>query len=66
MKNFFLLIAAAFLLAACQNRDASPSEVSDSGQIVIGQMDSLRSEILDETRNIWVHVPDNTTGAIFC
>ena len=65
MKNLFLLIAVAFLLAACQNRDASPSEVSDSGQIVIGQMDSLRSEILDETRNIWVHVPDNTTGAIF-
>ena len=65
MKNFFLLIAAAFLLAACQNRDASPSEVSDSDQIVIGKMDSLRSEILDETRNIWVHVPDNTTGAIF-
>ena len=65
MKNFLLLIAAAFLLAACQNRDASPSGVSDSGQIVIGQMDSLRSEILDETRNIWVHVPDEATGAIY-
>ena len=65
MKNFLLLIAAAFLLAACQNRDASTSEVSNSGQIVIGQMDSLRSEILDETRNIWVHVPDEATGAIF-
>ena len=64
MKNFLLLIAAAFLLAACQNRDASPSG-ADSGQIIIGQMDSLRSEILDETRNIWVHVPDEATGAIF-
>jgi predicted alpha/beta superfamily hydrolase len=64
MKNFLLLIAATFLLAACQNRDASPSG-ADSGQIVIGQMDSLRSEILDETRNIWVHVPDEATGAIF-
>ncbi len=57
MKNFLLLIAAVFLLAACQNRDASLSEVSDPGKIVIGQMDSLRSEILDETRNIWVHIP---------
>lgn len=65
MKKFLLLIAAVFLLAACQNRDASTSEVSDSGQIVIGQMDSLRSEILDETRNIWVHVPDNAAGAIY-
>ena len=65
MKNFLLLIAAAFLLAACQNRDASTSEVSNPGQIVIGQMDSLRSEILDETRNIWVHVPDEATGAIY-
>ena len=41
MKNLLLLIAAAFLLAACQNQDASPSG-ADSGQIVIGQMDSLR------------------------
>jgi len=65
MKNFLLLLGAVFLLAACQNRDASPSELSNSGQIVIGQMDSLRSEILDETRNIWVHVPDNATGAIY-
>ncbi len=28
-------------------------------------MDSLRSDILDETRTIWVHVPDETTGALF-
>jgi len=28
-------------------------------QIVIGQMDSLTSKILHETRTLWVHVPDS-------
>lgn len=64
MKNFFLLIFAGLLLAACQSTDTS-SEKSVANSIIIGHTDSLHSEILDETRNIWVHIPDEASGAIY-
>ncbi|MEN8204180.1 MAG: alpha/beta hydrolase-fold protein [Bacteroidota bacterium] len=64
MKNYLLLFAAGLLLAACQNPDRSRSENSKTEPIIIGQVDSLHSEILDETRNIWVHVPDDASGGI--
>ena len=64
MKNLFLLLTAGFLMAACQGPDAS-SEGTVAEPIVIGQTDSLHSEILDETRSIWVHVPDQSSGAIY-
>jgi len=64
MKNLLLLLAAGLILAACQRTD-TPSEKSTEGAIIIGQMDSLHSEILDETRNIWVHVPDEAAGAVY-
>jgi predicted alpha/beta superfamily hydrolase len=65
MKNLILVMAAGFLLAACQNREESLSENINAEQIVIGQMDSLHSEILDEMRNIWVYVPNEQTGALY-
>jgi len=64
MKNFFLFIAAGILLAACQSPD-STSDKSSADPIIIGHTDSLHSEILDETRNIWVHVPDEAQGDIY-
>ena len=65
MKKIFLELAAGLLLGACQNLETSRSDNLTAGQIVIGQMDSLHSEILDEQRSIWVHVPGEATGAIF-
>lgn len=64
MKNFLIILAAGLLLAACGPRETKVPE-ENSGKISIGQLDSLHSEILDETRNIWVHVPDETTGGIY-
>ena len=65
MRNFLLLfVAVVIVAAACQSTD-KPTEESRRDTIVIGHMDSLRSEILDETRNIWVHVPDEAAGAIY-
>ena len=64
MKNIRLLFVTVFVLAACQSTD-TPSDKSREDAIVIGQMDSLRSEILEETRNIWVHVPDEAAGDIY-
>ena len=65
MKKILVLLSAGLLLGSCQNLETSGSDEHPAGQIVIGQMDSLHSEILDETRSIWVHVPGNATGAIF-
>jgi len=64
MKNLLYFFLAGFLLASCQSPDTS-SEDTAAGQIVIGHLDSLHSEILSETRYIWVHVPDDAGGSIF-
>jgi len=65
MKNFLLLLIAATVLAACGKVDNKQSDLSPGEPIVIGHLDSLHSEILDETRQIWVHVPDEAAGAIY-
>jgi len=65
MKNHLLLFVAALLLAACGNPDTAQPGESPWEKITIGYTDSLHSEILDETRNIWVHVPDEAVGGIY-
>jgi len=65
MKIYLLFLAAGVLLAACQNPDGSPSGKTRIEPIIIGQMDSLHSEILDETRNIWVHLPGDANGGLY-
>ena len=64
MKNLMYFLIAGLILVSCQS-PKDPAETSDTGSIVIGQTDSLFSEILDETRNIWVHVPDAGMGGIY-
>ncbi|MEA3462771.1 MAG: alpha/beta hydrolase-fold protein [Bacteroidota bacterium] len=65
MKSFLLLLVPVFALASCGNLNTDQADKVSGEAIVIGQMDSLRSEILDETRNIWVHVPDEAAGAVY-
>jgi predicted alpha/beta superfamily hydrolase len=65
MKQILALIFAALILASCQNKDTTVGSDPGSDILQIGKIDSLHSEILDETRNIWVYVPDEATGAIF-
>lgn len=64
MKNLFILLIVGLPMAACQSPDASSDGIV-AESIIIGQTDSLHSEILDETRSIWVHVPDQASGAIY-
>ena len=54
MRNVITLLCALLLLASCQTKE---QEQAHENQIVIGKIDSLRSDILDETRTIWVHTP---------
>ncbi len=65
MKQLPVILLSALILVSCQNKEAAKNAESGSSTLIIGKTDSLRSEILDETRNIWVHVPDEATGAIF-
>ncbi|MBC7774020.1 MAG: alpha/beta hydrolase [Phycisphaerae bacterium] len=41
------------------------AQAQSDNKIVIGTNDSVYSKILNEPRNIWVHVPDSGPGGIF-
>ena len=43
----------------CDQSNKSGLEVSNDNQIIIGHIDSLKSDVLGETRKIWVHLPQN-------
>ncbi|SMD34684.1 hypothetical protein SAMN04488029_2135 [Reichenbachiella faecimaris] len=58
----FLFIAG---LANCQKQDKSSVANEKNTQIVIGHKDSVYSETLKESRNIWVHVPRSSNNELF-
>ena len=65
MKKLFFILITAVILAGCQSKiDLEPKGMPEP-QFVIGQLDSLHSEILEETRNIWVHVPGGQGDGVF-
>ena len=43
----------------CVQSNKSDSALSNDNQITIGHIDSLKSDILGETRKIWMHLPKN-------
>lgn len=59
MKNIFILLVIGLIVLGCDQTNKSDSEVNNDNQITIGQIDSVKSDILGETRNIWVHLPTN-------
>ncbi|WP_194976388.1 alpha/beta hydrolase-fold protein [Aquiflexum lacus] len=59
MKNTFTLLILALMAIGCDLTNKSGSELSNDNQIMIGHIDSLQSDILGETRKIWVHLPMN-------
>jgi len=65
MKQLLVIFLTALILVSCQNKQTTTGSEPGNASLIIGKMDSLRSEILDETRNIWVHVPDEATATLF-
>lgn len=65
MKQLLIILSTALIFAGCQSNKAPESKGSSEDQYIIGKLDSLHSDILDETRNIWVHVPGNQVDAIY-
>jgi predicted alpha/beta superfamily hydrolase len=63
MKNLLFILIVAFLIG-CENKVISEKNSSDN-QIVFGTIDSVQSDILDENRKIWIHVPGNGGDDIF-
>ncbi|WP_421898465.1 alpha/beta hydrolase-fold protein [Marinoscillum sp.] len=60
MKSQILLLVAIMNLYGCKESKKTQVPNETNNQIVIGQVDSLYSTILGESREIWVHVPFNT------
>ena len=58
MKNYLLYIVIAFTLVNCQQKEDAANLEKPTNQIVIGQIDSVYSNILDQSRKIWVHIPE--------
>ena len=63
MKNYLLYIAIAFTLVNCQQKEDAANLEKSANQIVIGQIDSVYSNILDESRNIWIHIPESAINS---
>ena len=64
MKQLLIILSSALIFAGCQSKPAPETEASPDSY-VIGKLDSLHSDVLDETRDIWVHVPGNQVDAIY-
>lgn len=55
-KNLFILLIS-FSLFSFQQKGNAGNIPKSSNQIVIGEIDSIYSNILDESRKIWIHIP---------
>jgi len=60
MKKLIIPFIVLLILVSCQSNEPAADQ---DNQIVIGKIDSIHSDILDETRTIWVHVPGDDGDA---
>ena len=56
MKNLNIIIAVIISIAF---KGYSQSFPNSEGELIIGKVDSLYSEVLNEQREIWVYLPEN-------
>ncbi len=62
MKKYSFFILVVFSLFNCRTNENKEDCVKQSTQIIIGHIDSIYSNILGETRKIWIHVPESFKG----
>ncbi|MFC3879571.1 alpha/beta hydrolase-fold protein [Algoriphagus namhaensis] len=58
MKKTFILFVVVLTAFGCDQANETGPILSNDNQITIGHIDSLQSDILGETRKIWVHLPN--------
>ncbi len=59
MKKLLLFLVIPICLFNCETKKSLEVQTKKENQIVIGQIDTIYSDILKENRKIWVHVPKN-------
>lgn len=57
MKTYFLLLVIILFISGCSKNESISAVAIPENNIVIGNIDSLYSESLQEWRKIWIHVP---------
>lgn len=65
ISRIFWALVISLGLTKCQSQEKPSATASSDNQIVIGQIDSVYSDILGESRKIWVHLPNSATGGLF-
>ncbi len=65
MKHCLLLLLTLFTLINCQNKEKEAVPIQPDNQIVFGEIDSIYSEVLGESRKIWVHMPASASDDTF-
>lgn len=65
MKNLLLFAFVILSLTSCKQNQKSAENESKKRQIIIGQLDSIYSEILDEPRELWIHIPESAKDSSF-
>lgn len=63
--KYFLLYLSLFTLLNCQDKKNTEEPLKPDNQIVFGQIDSIYSEVLNEPRKIWVHLPAGISDDTF-
>lgn len=63
MKKFLLFTITGLILFSCESK-ITPDLAKDDNQIVIGTIETLYSNIINENQKFWVHVPKNLTGDV--
>jgi len=63
MKKFLLFTVIALVLLNCESKNTTDAPQADN-QIVIGTIDSIYSDIIQEQQKFWVHVPNNPAGEV--
>ena len=61
MKTYILLLLIMLGFIGCKKTERSSLQKESSNQIVVGHIDSLYSEILGESRKLWIHTPINAS-----
>lgn len=63
MKNILLFTLIFISLISCKQEEKTVDEEFQKNEIVIGKVDRIHSEVLDESRELWIHIPESASDS---